>query len=74
VESAEWRGSHLFGVRMPAGLDLAALHQDLQRAQVTVALRGSALRVAPNIYNDAADVAALLACLRVSVETSAIRP
>jgi selenocysteine lyase/cysteine desulfurase len=74
VESAEWRAAHLFGVRMPAGVDLAALHQDLQRAQVTVALRGSALRVAPNIYNDAADVAALLACLRISVETSAIRP
>jgi selenocysteine lyase/cysteine desulfurase len=74
VESSAWRASHLFGVRMPAGLDLAALHQDLQRAHVTAALRGSALRVSPNVYNDADDVAALLNCLRISAETSAIRP
>jgi selenocysteine lyase/cysteine desulfurase len=74
VEAAEWRGAHLFGVRMPAGIDLVALNQELQRARVSVALRGSALRVAPNLYNDAEDVGALLDCLRISAETSAIRP
>ncbi|HET9440170.1 MAG TPA: aminotransferase class V-fold PLP-dependent enzyme [Longimicrobiales bacterium] len=74
VESKEWRASHLFGVRMPAGLDLAALHQDLQRAGISVALRGSAMRVAPNVYNDAADVKALVDTLRIFAETYAVRP
>ena len=74
VESSAWRGAHLFGIRMPAGLDLQTLHADLQRAQVVAALRGSALRVAPNIYNDAQDVAALLDVLRISAETCAVHP
>jgi selenocysteine lyase/cysteine desulfurase len=74
VENDEWRGSHLFGVRVPPAIDLAALHADLQRANVAVALRGSALRVAPNVYNDETDVAALLSCLRISAETSAAHP
>jgi selenocysteine lyase/cysteine desulfurase len=74
VENDEWRGAHLFGVRMPASIDLAALHADLQRANVAAALRGSALRVAPNVYNDGSDVEALMKVLRISVETSAVRP
>lgn len=74
VESEAWRGAHLFGVRMPASVDLQGLHTDLQRANVSVALRGSALRVAPNIYNDEQDVHALLEVLRVSAETSLARP
>jgi selenocysteine lyase/cysteine desulfurase len=74
VETDDWRGAHLFGVRMPAAIDLAALHADLQRANVAAALRGSALRVAPNVYNDAADVEALMSVLRISAETSAVRP
>jgi selenocysteine lyase/cysteine desulfurase len=74
VEDSEWRGSHLFGVRMPPSVDLAALHADLQRANVSAALRGSALRVAPNVYNDTEDVDALLNCLRISAGTSAAHP
>ena len=74
VERTEWRGAHLFGVRMPPNVNLAALHDDLTRANVSVALRGSALRVAPNIYNDETDVEALMSCLRISAETSAVHP
>jgi selenocysteine lyase/cysteine desulfurase len=74
IEGREWRGAHLFGVRMPPSVNLATLHDDLQRANVSVALRGSALRVAPNVYNDEVDVQALMNCLRTSVETSAAHP
>ena len=74
VEKGEWRGAHLFGVRTPASVDLAALHAELQRANVGAALRGSALRIAPNVYNDGADVEALMNVLRISVGTSAVRP
>ncbi len=74
IEDSEWRGSHLFGVRMPPAVNLGALHADLHRANVSVALRGSALRVAPNVYNDQVDVQALLNCLRISAENSAVHP
>jgi selenocysteine lyase/cysteine desulfurase len=74
VESRDWRGAHLFGIRMPPSINLAMLNDDLQRANVAVALRGSALRIAPNVYNDETDVQALMSCLRISAETSAARP
>jgi selenocysteine lyase/cysteine desulfurase len=67
VESAAWRGSHLVGLRVPAGADLRALQAALQAARVSVSLRGSALRISPNIYNDEGDVEALLAVLRAFV-------
>jgi selenocysteine lyase/cysteine desulfurase len=74
IEAPAHRSAHLFGVRLPAGLELAPLYEQLQRAQVSVALRGSALRVAPNVYNDAEDVNALVQTLRIFAETSVIRP
>ena len=57
------RAAHLFGVRAPDGLDNAALKQELDRRSIYVSLRGSAVRVSPNVYNDAADIEALAAAL-----------
>ncbi len=64
VEEEEWRGSHLFGLRMPDGVDLGALRDALARRNVSASLRGTALRLSPNVYNDEADVGALLEVLR----------
>ena len=67
VEDACWRSAHLFGLRMPKGLELVELQQALKARGVSASLRGSALRVSPNVYNDAADVSALLEGLRQAV-------
>ena len=67
VEDARWRSAHLFGLRMPKGLELVELQQALRARGVSASLRGSALRVSPNVYNDAADVSALLEGLRQAV-------
>lgn len=67
VEDSRWRASHLFGLRMPPGLDLAALKEALERRKVVASLRGTALRLAPNVYNDTADLGALLEGLREAV-------
>jgi selenocysteine lyase/cysteine desulfurase len=64
TEPAEWRGAHLFGLRAPAGIDLDGLDGELRRRRVYASLRGTALRIAPNAYNDATDAAALLDALR----------
>jgi selenocysteine lyase/cysteine desulfurase len=64
VEPGAWRGAHLFGLRAPSGLDLQQLDGELRASRVYASLRGSALRVAPNVYNDAGDAAALLRVLR----------
>jgi selenocysteine lyase/cysteine desulfurase len=63
VEDAAYRGAHLFGMRVPAGTDLLAVGEKLRARRVFVSLRGSAIRVAPHVYNDARDVDALLAAL-----------
>jgi len=67
VEQDEWRADHLFGLRMPAGLELEALKAELEARQIFVSLRGSALRVSPNVYNDESDVEALIEALRGAV-------
>jgi selenocysteine lyase/cysteine desulfurase len=67
VEDARWRGSHLFGLRMPPGLDLVALKGALERRKVVASLRGTALRLSPNVYNDASDIGALVDGLREAV-------
>ncbi|HEX2190720.1 MAG TPA: aminotransferase class V-fold PLP-dependent enzyme [Longimicrobiaceae bacterium] len=64
VEDARCRGGHLFGLRAPAGVRLPAVQEALARRRVAVSVRGAALRVSPNVYNDAADVEALLGALR----------
>ena len=64
VEEERWRASHLFGFRMPASVDLADLRDRLAARDIAVSLRGSALRVSPNVYNDAGDMAALRSVLR----------
>ena len=63
VDDPVYRGAHLFGMRAPAGTDLLAVGERLRARKVHVSLRGSAIRVAPHVYNDRRDVDALLAAL-----------
>ena len=64
VEQDEWRADHLFGLRMPEGLELEALKAELEARQIFVSLRGSALRVSPHVYNHESDVGALIEALQ----------
>ncbi|MDZ7781281.1 MAG: aminotransferase class V-fold PLP-dependent enzyme [Gemmatimonadota bacterium] len=64
VEEPRWRASHLFGLRMPPAVDLGELRDLLAARDIAVSLRGTALRVSPNVYNDGGDVEALLEVLR----------
>ena len=67
VEDEQWRSSHLFGLRMPESVDLKALRDALAENNVSASLRGSALRLSPNVYNDSSDIEALLGVLRAAV-------
>jgi selenocysteine lyase/cysteine desulfurase len=63
VENADYRGWHLFGVRLPAHLALDKVKAALDQAHIYVSMRGSAIRVAPHIYNTEADLKKLVDCL-----------
>jgi selenocysteine lyase/cysteine desulfurase len=73
LEDARWRGAHLFGLRAPANIDLAQLNRTLRERNVYVSLRGSAIRVSPHVYNDEADLRALVEALETAVATSAVK-
>jgi selenocysteine lyase/cysteine desulfurase len=67
VEEEEWRGGHLFGLRLPAGVDPDRLAPELESRSVSVSLRGSAVRVAPHIYNVEEDLLTLVECVRATL-------
>jgi selenocysteine lyase/cysteine desulfurase len=50
------RGHHLFGIRLPKHKDLNRARQALQQAAIHVSFRGDCIRVAPHLYNSAADL------------------
>jgi len=64
VEEDAWRARHLFGLGMPGGLDVREVRDALEERGVVVSIRGSSLRISPNVYNDEADVEAFLGALR----------
>jgi selenocysteine lyase/cysteine desulfurase len=66
VEDEAWRGWHMFGLRLPVSVDPARLQALLRERRVTVSVRGDAVRVAPNVYNEADDVGALMDALRAA--------
>ncbi len=67
VEQEPWRAPHLFGLRLPGGLDVARLQEELKARSVYVSRRGSALRISPHVYNDKHDLAALRDALKAAL-------
>ena len=50
------RASHLFGIQVPERYDHQELATYLKNNHISVAVRGSSIRVAPNVYNDQSDL------------------
>ncbi|MFN3839246.1 MAG: aminotransferase class V-fold PLP-dependent enzyme [Cyclobacteriaceae bacterium] len=56
IEDENWRGSHLFGIRLPDGVGMEKVKHALLKNKVFVSYRGNAVRVAPNVYNTVTDM------------------
>lgn len=54
------RCSNIVGLETPPGIDATELAGELEARDVHVSRRGDALRISPHLYNDEADVDALL--------------
>ena len=67
IEEDAWRAPHILGVRLPARVDPASLARELDRQHISVSVHGRALRIAPHLYNDADDLAALVEVVRVGL-------
>lgn len=63
VEEDKYRGSHLFGIKIPEE-HMPALQKQLKVHRVSVSVRGNYLRVSPNVYNDDRDMNKLYRALK----------
>jgi selenocysteine lyase/cysteine desulfurase len=63
IEDEEYRGHHLFGVRLPAEKDAQKIKETLIKNKIYVSFRGNAIRVAPNVYNNESDLKKLVKML-----------
>jgi len=64
IEQPHWRGQHMFGIRLPDHIQIPTLQQHLEAQNIHVSVRGSAVRISPNVYNEERDVEALLNVLK----------
>ncbi len=63
IEDEAHRGAHLFGIRLPDGMEVKAVKAALADQHVYVSTRGHALRVSPHVYNTPEDALALKGAL-----------
>lgn len=63
IEEENWRGAHLFGIRLPQSVNLEKIKESLLKHNVYVSFRGNAIRVAPNVYNTEKDFQKLVKAL-----------
>jgi len=56
VEDEKHRGHHLFGVRLPQHKVIQEVRAKLKKNNISVSVRGNALRVAPYLYNSESDL------------------
>jgi len=64
IEEPTFRGSHMFGIRLPKQVPMATLQHKLQEEKISVSVRGSSVRVSTHLYNEPADIDKLVSCLK----------
>ena len=68
IEDTEYRSNHLLGLRLPGNLDVSRVQSRFKQNKVSVSLRGSSIRISPNVYNDSKDIERLMKSLKSAIE------
>lgn len=68
IEDPTFRGHHLFGIRLNDNFDFEKLNKAFVENKVFVSFRGSAIRIAPNVYNNEKDFEKLVNCFRKAIK------
>ncbi len=63
VEEQAYRGSHLFGLRLPKTVNLDLVKKATLESNVYVSYRAGAMRISPHLYNEAKDFDRLLGAI-----------
>ena len=64
VENERYRGAHLFGLRTPHNMDMENLSEQFKKNNIFISIRGNAIRVAFNVYNDENDMDKLVEIIK----------
>ena len=67
IEDKNFRGSHLFGIRIPKEMEISNVLKNLKTSRINISTRGDALRISPNVYNDERDLRKLVRALKSSL-------
>jgi len=65
VELPEYRGHHLFGIRLPSSVEPDQIKARLQDRNIFVSFRGDAIRVSVHVFNDKQDLEKLVDALKI---------
>ncbi|MEM9324331.1 MAG: aminotransferase class V-fold PLP-dependent enzyme [Bacteroidota bacterium] len=66
------RAHHLLGLYMPDQLPVATVEKQLHQNRINVSVRGHAMRISPNVYNDQRDIDKLIKTLKEAVDKSVV--
>jgi selenocysteine lyase/cysteine desulfurase len=64
IEQENYRASHLFGIRVPARIDIKKVREAFNENNISISIRASSIRCSNNLFNDADDMAVLVSALR----------
>jgi selenocysteine lyase/cysteine desulfurase len=68
IEDPACRAGHIFGIRLPDHIKTEVAKLKFQEKNISVSFRGSAIRVAPNVYNTSDDIGIMRSALIELVE------
>ncbi|MTI30824.1 aminotransferase class V-fold PLP-dependent enzyme [Xanthovirga aplysinae] len=71
IEDGDFRANHLFGIRFGYSMDLEKLQSQFVNNKIFASLRGNAVRVSVNVYNNENDMNKLVSCIKNTLKASA---
>ena len=60
IESPEYRGHHLFGIKLPKTISLIRLQEEFKKRNIYVSVRGDYVRVSLHLFNTKQDIQSLV--------------
>jgi len=70
MEDEKYRTNHLFALKLPAGIDMDLMKENLKKNKIYISVRGEFLRVAVNVFNTKDDIAKLIETIEETKEMS----
>jgi len=64
VENEEYRSPHLFGIRLPKNVAMNKVKEVFAQHKLSVSYRGTAIRIAPHLYNETKEIEILMQALK----------